>query len=156
MQPAVARDAQSRNPPPSATLRCRARDEALDAHNPARVVPARVRRSLLLHSGIKITRELAQLLPLRPGNALGLGMGMRTGTVAGYAGRQIAGSSANETGNHTHSHTEATRFAWNVGAQTRSPCGVTNNVRMRTLLNRRLAEAFVVYVVYPGIVRKVG
>lgn len=146
MQPAVARDAQSRNPPPSATLRCRARDEALDAHNPARVVPATVRRSLLLHSGIKITRELAQLLPLRPGNALGLGMGMRTGTVAGYAGRQIAGSSANE----------AARFAWNVGAQTRSPCGVTNNVRMRTLLNRRLAEAFVVYVVYPGIVRKVG
>lgn len=44
----------------------------------------------------------------------------------------------------THTHSVSARFAWNVGAQTRSPCGVTNNVRMRTLLNRRLAGAFVV------------
>lgn len=102
MQPAVARDAQSRNPPPSERHSGAEHATTLWMHSlQGLFLP---RHSLLLHSGIKITRELAQLLPMRPGNALGLGMGlgMGTGTVAGYAGRQIAGSSANETGNHIH------------------------------------------------------
>lgn len=106
MQPAVARDAQSRNPPPSERHSGAEHATTLGMHTlQGLFLP---RHSLLLHSGIKITRELAQLLPMRPGNALGLGMemevGMGTGTVAGYAGRQIAGSSANETGNHMHQH----------------------------------------------------
>lgn len=83
-------------------------------------------------SGIKITRERAQLLPnaaWERAHSSRLGMGTGTSSACElslWGGRQIAlaSSSANENENqiHTHTHTQSgtARFGRNVGAQTRS------------------------------------